>query len=578
MRLPVKTFFCCLFFFLSQAVFAQKVNKHLFKEGVKGVAFDQMIIYQTKPLANGGVRVFLALQRKGSVQEKKIMGWAGGKEEINLTALGVVDFSSDLQVLSETLSFDTPEGVTSSEFTILDGTFKSGIPATIATQDDCVKSQGEWIRMFGLSTRPSEDKELGERPGIYYKTTIIYKGLAFKPQKIVSEKNILTGPEEAPEAQKNFFQLLWDGGSNNNGIDYESSKKEIEWEPYRGSTKTDFWQMGSEPVSDPATGNVLAHHYRVVTGEYGNRSQLFLGEVVGFDATGKELNRTELTFEKPMQLQLEQAFFDGEDNSAVLRGWAHVYAEQFGFGFKKLNPNPNEMLRKFYHWDANGKLVMQVNFDAPHPQARCVRLFEAAGGVSLLMATATDLYTLFFKDNQLVSTEKFNLKDQAGSGMAFSGADLQYAKFLPRQKLVLPDGSSLHFLSPYTVQKGSQVGAPTNYKYKGLMVAHIGAEGKLQHLRGIERSRLSNLEKGHGFYLFSKGQTYCGFSMMDPMLSGKNTVSIHRLDWTDFQMKEIYTAEVWPSQKRNYYPESGIFLMCRYLPEQAAFELALVKP
>lgn len=558
---------------------AQNTVEHIFESGIKGIEFDNIQIHRVFPQPDGGLRVFLGLQRKGAVQEKKLPGWEGGNKEVALVALGVVDFSKDFKLIKEEVSFDKPVGVFSKEYNLLDRKFRPGVN-TIATHANCVDSKLDWLTMYPELKTPEDKRNAPPPVEVFFEPTVRYSGLALKPESFHSEKNTLVRQESTSE--KTFLQWLFTDDETASLPKYESQKTEVTIEPYRNSSKSDFWQREEEPVGDPATGVVLAHHTRFVQGEKQNRSQLFYRELVAFDKDGKEINRTEMNFEKPHRMALHQPFFEGKEKAARLKGLVQVYGEYYGFGMKKLNPTPNKLAHKFYHWDNQGKLLAQVDFDLPEEEAKIITAFENNGAVCLLVISSNTKaqYALNFAGGKLTGTGKLDPNGSVAQNFQFTNLELPDARLRVLHESKLPDGSMLSYANFSTMYKGAQVGAPTTYKYRGLLIAHIGADGKVVNLTGIKRMGVSDLAKAPGYTFFSSENGKCLFSMTDPGISGVDDISIYSFNEKDDQLAKLYSSFshnlLGSREDRIYIPEANTIIYTGI--KDGHYQMSFIRP
>ena len=379
----MKRFFLAFFFSMAMLYLpAQDTKTYQFEKGIGGLEFTKIEIIGAVP--NGeGTRVFLELSRIGAIQKKAGPVWSGGNDPITVKALGIIDLAANQGVEQEIVRWLKPDGVYAKQYNILEAP-GSILGDPIATQDDCVelldlvKEYPELRQLYGDVSKEIE-------PYSYYKNFVNYKALAGKPKSLVL----------------NLYNVDSEGRRSN-------EDKEIDIEGYRGSTKKDYWARIEETKCDKVSGNFWAYHGRLIQGEYRNRANMFLQELVVFDKEGEVLNRTDMEFEKPQVLKGSQYFYYLEDDFTRISGKAHVYGEAFGFGYKKLNPDPNETLKQYYEWDADGKLVQQVAFDAPNAGFDPLYMVKGEEKSTIFADSEGDLYFMYFANGELAGSEKLD--------------------------------------------------------------------------------------------------------------------------------------------------------------------------
>ncbi|MCB0642005.1 MAG: hypothetical protein KDC44_10215, partial [Phaeodactylibacter sp.] len=372
-----------LSFFFSLAMLylpAQNTKTYQFENGIGGIEFTGFNILGAVPKGEG-TRIFLELSRVGAIQAKTGPVMSGGNDPVTIKALGVIDLAADQGVEQELVRWIKPDG-TPKQFNILEAPGKI-LGKPLATQDDCVTISALVAEYPDIRQLYEEGAGSTIEPYSYYNNYINYTMLGAKPKNIAL--NYITVDAEGKK-------------------DYQ--EKEIDIEDYRGNSKDNYWLSMESNACDAVSGNFWAYHGRMIRKEYSNRSNMYLMEMVVFDKDGKELNRTELTFEKPQLLLRSQYFYGLEDDQTRILGKAHIYGEAFGFGYKKLNPEPNEKLKHYYEWDANGNLVQQVDFEAPSEDFKPLYLSKGTEKTVLLAQAGKDTYRMEFVNGALAASEK----------------------------------------------------------------------------------------------------------------------------------------------------------------------------
>ncbi|MEY3051384.1 MAG: hypothetical protein RLY31_1169 [Bacteroidota bacterium] len=512
----------------------QQVGAYDFRNGVKGIVFDSVKVIRYAPTDNG-FRVFLQLRRTGTVQTKAGPVYSGGKDKIWLTALGVIDFSKDLRVSGEELTFLRPDKVIAKEYNLLDGEGRNVADhKVLATQDDCVKSQ--WDLLDKYPVLKTEEKGAGGKVAPrYYNNTIEYTMLGLKPKAVSLETHTLK--EEQPDSEKSLGELLFGG----NGRKYDKSDRSIDLEPYRGGDKKNYWFSLSDPACDPVGGNIYAHHGHMIFGEMGNKSAEYEQEVLVLDKDGKELNRTEIKFDLPYATDLHQVLVkeSPEDNLYRVDGLVHIYKQSYGIGYKKLNPEPNKTLRKFYQWDADGKLLHQTDFEAPADNANIVRAFHNGSTVSLLGVSTykpVQFHHLYFADGRLAATESLDATSALGKGIGFSPSEVASFKWNYHYAYDRTDGSKVFLYEP---KKEVMTGQTKSVQTQGVLFFRTGADGKLTHAQHIKRSATAD----HGYKIYHKSYPTSDGNYVvvfrDPQQGGTQTVDVYGMSGSDLSLNPL---------------------------------------
>ena len=529
--------FLFAFLAITSMSFAQSSTaEYAFANGVKGITFDSMELVRYFAQPDGGIRVFLFMKRTGAVQKKNGSLMSGGKDQIWLEALGVVDFSKDMKVVKEEVTFVKPREAASKEFNIL-AENDPARAATIATQDDCTDKWGLLDKYPELKTE-EEVKEVA-RPKMYYDNSISYSMLGLKPKAF--DKVTYTLKTEASQEKNDFLTKALSTPGN-----YDKASVSVNMDPYKNSDKKDYWIQMSDPVSNPKTGAVIAHHGHVLVGEMGNRSNEFEQELVVFDKEGKETARTEIKLDKPHNLNLHQVLTTEtpEDNLYNIDGIVHVYRQNYGFGYKKTNPEPDKKTYKFYHWNAAGKLVTETNFEVAEEYVKVVRAFHAGDKVSLL-ATATKsdaFYTFCFDGGKLTCSETLDASHPLAKGLGFTPSDLRKFDWKYNYSYNQKDGSKyVIYELTHEVSVTSQPGTTPQKTLtpKGYVLFRVDQNGKLTHTQHLMRpenadagykSRFTSFPTENGNYLTI---------VKDPLVGGSSSINVYRISGATLEMTKL---------------------------------------
>ena len=515
---------------------AQPVSEYTFSKGVKSITFDtiELVRYFSQP--DGGIRVFLFMKRTGAIQAKAGSLMSGGKEEVQLEALGVVDFSKDLKVTKEEVTFIKPKGVVSKEYNIL----AENDPvraATIATQEDCADKWDLLDKYPELKTE-EEMKEVA-RPRMYYDNSITYSMLGLKPKGF--DKTTYTLKTEGSETEKGFLSKVL-----STGVNYDKKSMSIDMEPYRNSDKKNYWIQASDPVCDPKTGVVYAHHSRTIFGEMGNRSNEFEQEFVVFDKEGKETARTEIKFEKPHALDLHQVLLTEtpEDNLYKVDGIVNVYKQNYGFGYKKLNPEPDKQTYKLYHWNHTGELVSQLDFDVPVENVNVVRAFHAGDKVSLLATSykPVSFYTFCFEEGKLTCSEALDETHPIAKGLGFAPGELSRFDWKYNYSYNQKDGSKYIIYELSQEESVSTQPGATPQKTiaaKGFALLRVDPNGKLTHTQHVMRPQNADAGYKSSFTSFPDNNGNYLTIVKDPILGGATSINVYQVSGATLEMKKV---------------------------------------
>ena len=503
----MKSLIGTLFFLMNYLSFvlAQPVQEFSFSREIKGVEFEKASImkYVLQP---DQARIFLELSRIGAVQTKMGPLWSGGADPMEVKALGIIDLSKDLELISEELIFLEPDGVLSKQQKLLKQPGKVvGNKNVMGTQDDCM-SISAIVDKYPELVR---EEETGGKvlPKEYYDNSIDYGGLAMKVKGFNSRLYRLK-PEGG---KKSLFAQLTDAR-------YDDIKSTYDWEPYRGGDKQNYWMQLSSSLCDPQTGMVYAHNGLVKRGEDRGRSMEKYQEFVTYDKSGKEISRTEITFDVPHEVALRQTFFtDNPDNGLYsIDGLVHVYRQQYGFGYKKLNPDPDPEYRKLYYWDAQGKALANIDFKVPAEEVRILRGFRNGNALSLLAGNKKEggWLTYHIAGGQLNGPEK---ADALGKDIGFTPAELASFSWEQAREMANADGSRT--IICHLKKEVKEADKVYNYS-QGYVLFNIGADGKIaaaQHLRRSEKAR-ANTQTQLNVY---PAEGYFTLLMSDPV-AGSN--------------------------------------------------------
>ncbi|MCB9282532.1 MAG: hypothetical protein H6563_00540 [Lewinellaceae bacterium] len=515
---------------------AQPVSEYTFSNGVKGIAFDsiELVRYFSQP--DGGIRVFLFMKRTGAVQAKTGSLMSGGKEEVQLEALGVVDFSKDMKVVKEEVTFVKPKGAVTKEYNIL-AENDPARAATIATQEDCTDKWGLLDKYPELKTE--EEVKAVVRPKMYYANSINYSMLGLKPKGF--DKTIYTMKTEESEAEKGFLSKVL--GTT---VNYDKKNQSIDMDPYRNSDKKNYWIQASDPVCDPGTGMVYAHHGHVLLGEMGNRSQEFEQEFVVFDKEGKETARTEIKFEKPHALNLHQVLITETpaDNLYKVDGIVNVYKQNYGFGYKKLNPEPDKQTYKLYHWNQTGELVNQIDFEVPVENVNVVRAFHSGDKVSVLATSykPESLYSFCFEAGKLTCTDALDASHPIAKGLGFSPADLSRFDWKYNYSYDQKDGSKyvIYELSQEVTLTAQPGATPQKViSPKGYVMLRVDREGKLTHSQHIKRSENADAGYKTSFSSYPADNGNYLTIVKDPLVGGATAINVFQVSGATLEVKKI---------------------------------------
>ncbi len=460
-------------FFCVQLLLAQEVQEFSFSREIKGVEFESASImkYVLQP---DKVTIYLELGRTGAVQSKMGPVWSGGADPTEIKALGILELSKSLELQQEELVFIKPDGIIAKQYKLLKepGKVISGDKNVMATQDDCM-SIGDIVGKYPELVEEEEGAAV-PLPREYYDNSIDYGGLAMKVKGFNSRMYRLK-PEGAKRSL--FAQLT--------NEQYDEIKSTYDWDPYRGGDKKNYWMQRSASVCDPQTGMVYAHNGLMRVGEDRGRSMEMIQEVVAYDKSGKEVNRTEISFDVPHDVELRQLFYtDTPDNLYTIDGIVHVYRQNYGFGYKKLNPDPDPLFRRLYFWDAQGKEVANADFAVPAEDTRLIQAFANGNKLSLLAGDSKGgaWHTYHFAGGRLSGPE--NAGALAG-GIAFTPVELASFSWEPVKKITRPDGAQTMI---YHLKKEVKEADKTYTPSQGYLIFNVGPEGKIARVQHLQRS------------------------------------------------------------------------------------------
>lgn len=556
--------------FCLMATHAQ-VSEHVFTNGVKGITFDsiKLLRYTDTP---DGMRVYLTMKRTGAVQTKTGPVLSGGMDKIWLSALGVVDFSKDFKVVNEEVTFLRPDKVTAKEYNLLDGVGKRITDAkVIATQDDCVKSNWDLLDKYPELKKEEEEPEV-VRPKMYYDNTLNYSMLGGKPKSFSMEKYTLK--DEEKENEKSLLEQMFSSDRK-----YDKESKSVDMESYRGSDKKNYWINMSSPACDPKNGNVYTHHGHILWGEMGNKSNEFEQETVVFDKDGKELNRTDIKFDLPHALDLRQLLFTEtpEDNLYKVDGFAHVYKQNYGLGYKKLNPEPDKSARKFYQWDASGKLLASLDFAAPHENANVARAFHNGNNISLLATTSykpAAFYTLHFADGKLAASETLDSNSPLVKGIGFTPAEIGSLTWEYTYSYNQPDGSKFII---YQLKKEISQGQTKLVQAQGFVLFRVDKDGKLTHAQHIKRSPKGDPNYKINFKGYQSTSGKYVAVVRDPLVDGTRAVDVYEIDGSTLEMKKLLSLDGAADLSTKHLPKANSVVFFSNDPKAKAYKMSMVK-
>ncbi|MEO1712674.1 MAG: hypothetical protein AAFU60_05005, partial [Bacteroidota bacterium] len=282
-------------------------------------------------------------------------------------------------------------------------------------------------------------------------------------------------------------------------------KKEMEFDPYRNSTKKDYYVSVEANECDPYTGKTWASHGRLIAGEFKNRANLYRRELVVFDENGKEAARTEINFDKPHDLQYSN-FFYGEDGESV-EGKVEVYTQLHGFGYKKLNPTPDVDQRVLYEWDANGELSNELTLNMPAEDAK---IFFGNRGTSqssyLAYSSAEKAYYLVpIQGEKAGSVSKVDASSPVAKGLKGNEMNLPAAKLKLIGRTPIGDQTLLTYNATKVTQ---QSGAAPVETWLGNFMVWVGATGAItatQSLMGGNKHKVRFYESSNGIVLLAVG-------------------------------------------------------------------------
>lgn len=532
MKKAILTLFVVVGFFVG--LLAQEIQSFSFKDGIGGVKFTKTELMTAVPKGDG-LRVYLELSRIGAVQVGGTLK-SGGNDPVDVYALGILDFTADMKLENETLQWLKPEGVLAKKYSILE---KPGaiLSDPLATQDDCLgifeviekyPDLDEGFDLFASKTT--------QEAKVYYQnrvtTTMLGKIKGFKGEKIT----VNTEGEESSE------------------------ETEIEFDPYRNSTKNDYWimQVGSE--CDPNTGDTWVTNGRIIAKEYSNRAYLYLRELVVFDEKGKEKNRTEITFEKPHDLQYGNFFIDEEGS---ITGKTEVYTQLHGFGYKKLNPSPEPEQRVIYEWDKNGVLKNQVTLSAPQEDFKIFYCNRGQQKSTYLAysSLAKAFYTTPLENGTLGTVAKVDKASAMGAGLYGQETSLPQAdlSLISREKM----GANA-FLAYDVTKTTTASGQSPVTTWLGNFFVELDGSGSIVATNAVMGGNKHKVR----FYESASGQVM--------LLVGGGKLELYDLA-PNGKMEQMYKMnESAENASSLYIKENGQLVVTTILPDQA-LEVQLVQ-
>lgn len=496
------------------------------------------------------VRVFLFLIGKGYVEQKSTSIIAGKSAPQTVQAITVLDYDNAMKLTSKKIWFLDINPVTDkTNIVAYDPNSMFGQGKTIGKSQDCLGA--DWYEkiksMYPELKQRTNISTSTSRPEIHYDNKVRYAGWGGAVDQIRLTRHQKRDKTQA-QAEGGFWNVLFDVNSS----EYELITKQIELKPYRESTKDDYWMKARETECDKNTGNIYMWNMKQIKKLYGNRSRDYFQEFVVYDAEGRELNRTEITFDLPHDVRYSELLKmrNRKDPFFQITGAVHMYKQELDF--KKLNPNPDKFSRIVYHWDANGALVNRKEFKAPSEGFYMITAFPGDKSVSMLCGVDSSFYLMnsnkehftdpvaLAKDDPVLEYHKIHYKKSS------------FAKWIPLFSFPGAEEKSLLWYelenTTHDFKTNQKITAP-----EGFAIGVLAPDGNLQKLLSYPSPPKRNITLAHSCNLISHKNDILTFALHFPMTAGGFKTELYKLNTST--LKQVKVLEIDSAIKPDFYTE-----------------------
>lgn len=498
------------------------------------------------------VRVFLFLIGKAYVEQKSTSIIAGKTAPQTVMALAVLEYDNVMKLTSKKIWFlDIVPITDKTTIVAYDPNSMFGQGKTIGKSQDCLGA--DWYEkiksMYPELKQRTSISSNSSRPEVHYDNKVRYAGWGGAVEQIR-----LTKYQKRDKTQAQSEGGFWNAVFDMNSSEYEMITKQIELKPYRESTKDDYWMKARETECDQNTGNIYMWNVKQIKKLYGNRSRDYFQEFVVYDAEGKELNRTEITFDLPHDARYSELLKmkNIKDPFFHIKGAVHMYKQEHGFGYKKLNPEPDKFSRIVYHWDANGALVNRKSFKAPSEGFYMINAFSGDKSVSMLCGVDSVFYLMYSNMEQFTEPVALAKDDPILEYHKIKYKQFNFAKWTP---IFSFPGAEEKTLLWYELEMTTP-DYKTNQKIttpEGFAIGVLGPDGNLQKLLSYPSPPKRNNTLEHSCDIISHKNDILTFALHFPMTAGGFKSELYKLNTST--LKQVKVLEIESAIKPGFYTE-----------------------
>lgn len=469
-------------------------------------------------------------------------------------AMAKLDFDTQLNLIkSEVVFIDLAEIKETEEVEIFAGDILDydDEGKLMGTRGVCLT--GDWklkLRAhFPDVATPADTKEklVDDRPRVYYKNEIDVKAIIPKVQGI-DIKKLTIDPDELtkekikriddPELPYNFVEYI-----------YKAEKNYIEPTRYSEATKSDYW-INIDQAHNGYTGEVYAYNEKYEDGK--KRSNEYIKEFVTYDASGKEINRTDIDLKIPHSAIRYYPYSQGvEDYFRRYRGAVLIFFQQYGFGYKKFNPEPDKKLFSLYQWGSQGELLGKSDFHTVGESNYFTGLFSNKNNFSLLIYGREEkqYYMVYGENGKISEPQPLSMNDAAFTGLSESDKQ-SLPRLIWEYRYEFAKNEDVFAVYRLTSTEQQKPGAPVITHNEGHMLTFIDAKGKVNKMFRIpaknESSKLKCYERGDIVFLEITSSLTEGQSATQVFQLDKNTKEVKQCFYfqhsSEFQFKQSATS------------------------------------
>jgi len=349
--------------------------------------------------------------------------------------------------------------------------------------------------------------------------------------------------ERDPDAKKEtLFTKLID--LNKSDYTYESS--EIDLSPYKGETKQVKWIRQYRPECDLETGTLYAWHFKSDKNIKMSKSKYFFHEFVVFDRDGKILNETEMLFDLPHEFVYRGVLRSrGKDEIRyTYQSFIHVYRQAHGFGFKKLNPNPDKMVRQVYHWDKLGKLINQKSFNVPNEETRFYVGLPTDQTITLIGADKKDLYTIQSKPDKLTELTKVDPNSSVLKYHQMKTEDFLFTNWTFRANIASSENKSLFIHDLHRKYYEMKI-TDTVYLSPGLVLTAVDDQGNLERIFSYPSPEGRNQKKATTFEILENEGDRALIAIHFPLVPTSCSTHLYEIDLITFEQTFLGSVDAY---------------------------------